>query len=224
VGRKRILGNKQFKALTDWFAQHRDRPKFVVSPSVVVPFLKETRKEAGRPGYPGRSDGWDGYPDQLERLFSFIFRESIDNVVFLCGDSHLAMHSEIWFEDFTGQPQPLKAHCIMASPMYAPYPFANATVDEFVLDNAGERRLTLPGLGFMHYRAELRAARNSFTVATAEKDRYGRWQVKSEVMPAEPRAEDPAKAHGRAEKAPMPLAAQSDRGVIASYERRPGGV
>jgi choline dehydrogenase-like flavoprotein len=185
-----ILDGRQFDALTAWlWRAQRDReigalPKFVVSPSVVVPFLKD----AGKSGHPARSDGWDGFPDQLERLFAFILHERIENVVFLCGDSHLSMRSEIWFLDSNRTPESLKAWCIMASPMYAPYPFANSTPDEYFLNNIG-RELKLSELGYMGYRVTDRASNNSFTSVTAEKDINGLWQLTSKFIPGEPVAQ-----------------------------------
>jgi hypothetical protein len=130
-----LLDERQYETLESWLetaqAQYKDKPKFVVSPSVVVPFLKETE----RPCYAGRSDGWDGFREQLARLFGFICDRDIRNVVFLCGDSHLSNCSEIEISE--GRRPVAKAYCIVASPMYAPYPFANAKREEFLENNCG---------------------------------------------------------------------------------------
>jgi cholesterol oxidase len=188
-GRKGILDDKQFAALTGWLREKQygvpndraARPKFVVSPSVVVPFLKPLRPD-GIAQCPTRSDSWDGFPDQLVDLFAFIAREQISNVVFLCGDSHLSMHTEISFENNEG-PLPLRAWCIMASAMYAPYPFVNSSIHDFELD----AKLQLPGAGVMHYRVNVKTATglNGFTRVTARQAPIvGGWEIDSRVVPA----------------------------------------
>jgi hypothetical protein len=160
VGRNRILGNKQFTELTEWFVQHRDAPKFVVSPSVVVPYLSDPERAE-------RSDGWDGYVSQLTKLFSFIATRRIQNVVFLCGDPHLSNCSEI---EITGRSGLVaKAYCVVASPMYAPYPFANAQGEEFLCCNYANP-LFLDGNHEMRYRIvpESWVDYDSFSVVTAD--------------------------------------------------------
>ena len=186
-GRSRIMTGVQFEALKCWLMKkdldHGDRPKFVVSPSIVVPFLGAAR---GSDGYGPRSDGWEGFPRSLEKLFSFIAQAKIRNIVFLCGDPHLSMVSEIFFEgDGLGD---LRAACIVASPLYAPFPFANRDPREF----APQGRLALEGGATMRY--ELKAFRNgdpapadarfvtgdSFTMVGARRD-AARWRVSASV-------------------------------------------
>lgn len=164
TGRTRIMKYCQFRALREWLEdqekENGNRPKFVLSPSVVVPFLNATR---GKKAYAARSDGWDGFPDSLRDLFGFIARKRIRNVVFLCGDPHFSMASEIRFggAGLPGQ----RALCIVASPMYAPYPFANAKPDDFLGDNTGQP-LDLGGGANMHYRRNRRSiiVGDSFTL------------------------------------------------------------
>jgi choline dehydrogenase-like flavoprotein/alpha-beta hydrolase superfamily lysophospholipase len=145
-GRQFILDPGQFGDLLSWLRGCKpEELKLVVSPSVVVPFLKTTK----RPAYAARSDGWDGFHGPLHELFSTLARET-QNVVFLCGDAHLSLSSEIWFER-EGQRVGGTCYCIVASPMYAPYPFANATLDEFLLDNVS-RPLKLSDGVSMRYR------------------------------------------------------------------------
>jgi cholesterol oxidase len=158
VGRRRILGNKQFKALTEWLADHRDQPKFVVSPSVVVPYLSDPERAQ-------HSDGWDGCESQLRGLFSWIAVKGIQDVVFLCGDSHLCNCSEIKITDRSGVVA--KAYCIVASPMYAPYPFANAQREEFLPDNENDP-LMLANNHEMRYQVKSWVECDSFSVVTAD--------------------------------------------------------
>ena len=145
-GRLFILDAEQFDELSGWLrSKPRKGPKLVVSPSVLVPALKASEPAACA----ARSDGWDGFRGPLRELFSVIARETED-VVFLCGDAHLSLSCEIWFER-DGQRTGGTCYCIVASPMYAPYPFANATPGDFLMDNA-DRPLQLPDGLCMRYR------------------------------------------------------------------------
>jgi phosphodiesterase/alkaline phosphatase D-like protein len=203
-GRARMLDPGQFDDLKRWLQDLQkdqnvsDRPKFVVSPSVVVPFLRPVhedpaRAEIGRAVYPTRSDGWDGFPDQLVDLFAFIASEKINNVVFLCGDSHLSMRSEISFTDAHGNALPISAWCVMASPMYAPYPFANGTPGEYLDDNH-QSPLKLRGAGWMRYKVTQGAAHNSFAHVTA-RETGGKWEVSAQFHSPGAPAVPPGKEH-----------------------------
>lgn len=182
TGRAQIMQGTQFGALKDWLQNQEStndsRPKFVLSPSIVVPFLEATR---GNAAYAARSDGWDGFPDSLRELFRFIAGASIRNVVFLCGDPHISMSSEITIAR-TGQPD-LAALCIVASPLYAPYPFANAQAHEFVADTTGQA-LGLGGGAHMHYVRKASVAGDSFTLVSVKPDAGG-WSVCASVYPGE---------------------------------------
>ncbi len=138
----RIMEPAQLRALKAWLGRNRRREhqKFIASPSLVVPF----RKDAGRQGHPypeaylRRSDGWEAFPESLRGLMAWILKWRIRNVVFLCGDAHVSMASRIWFER-DGQPLDLGTRCVVSSPLYAPFPFANSRAEEFA--NAGEFEL-----------------------------------------------------------------------------------
>jgi hypothetical protein len=138
---------------------------------VVVPFLRATR---GGDAYAARSDGWDGFPDSLRELFSFIADERIANVVFLCGDPHLSMASAISF-DGAGRDGP-NALCIVASPFYAPYPFANAKPADFVPADS----LPLGGGATMRYRRAAVVEGDSFTAVGVREGADG-WSVSASV-------------------------------------------
>jgi phosphodiesterase/alkaline phosphatase D-like protein len=178
-GRTRIMAAQQFDRLKQWLRKRQasDRPKFIVSPSVVVPFLRET---GGQPLYAGRSDGWDGFPDSLRDLFTLIAAEEHRNLVFLSGDPHISMASGITIQGQSGAA--LRAASIIASPLYAPYPFANADPREFL------EKGTLPGAGAPPMEYALQAfddqqkfvVGDSFTLVSASKP-AGRWEVRAEV-------------------------------------------
>jgi hypothetical protein len=78
-----------------------------------------------------------------------IATEGIKNVVFLCGDAHVSMASRIWFEH-DGRPLDLGTRCVVSSPLYAPFPFANSRAEEFA--DAGA--LELGGGWTMRYAIE----------------------------------------------------------------------
>jgi cholesterol oxidase len=128
-----IMSRRQLGLLTGWLKRHNDgRPLFVVSPSVLVPFLRATQGStpAQAAAHASRSDGWDRYPESMKALFAFIAAERIRNVVFLSGDAHYSMVSEISFGG--AGCEDLRALSIVASPLYAPYPFANLNGSDFV--------------------------------------------------------------------------------------------
>ncbi len=149
-----IMDPEQLGALTRWLSANRgDAHKFIVSPSLVVPFRNDVqrRADADRGAYLGRSDSWEGFPASLGTLMSHIQREGISNVVFLCGDAHRSMASRIWFVDRAGEPVDLGTCCIVSSPLYAPFPFANTQPEEFArfgaldLDDGGKMLYSLEG-------------------------------------------------------------------------------
>jgi phosphodiesterase/alkaline phosphatase D-like protein len=147
-----IMNDMQRGALTRWLAAHKQleaRHKFVASPSVVVPFRSETQRPQGphRDAYLARSDSWDAFPESLRWLMLHIATEKIRNVVFLCGDAHQSMASEIWFVHRSGEERRLGTACIVSSALYAPYPFANYRTEQFV----GKGELKLDADWTMHY-------------------------------------------------------------------------
>jgi len=128
-GRRFMLHERQFERLIAWLksmSPSDTRPKFIVSSSVVVPFLADVHRGL-------RSDGWDGFGTQLRELLALIAVREIQNVVFLCGDSHLSNCSVMEFSH-AGRIV-ANAYCVVASPMYGPYPFANATRADFLENN-----------------------------------------------------------------------------------------
>jgi len=184
--RNSILGAAQERALENWLVtqqkEHKRRPKFVVSPSIVVPYLHATGLPVADPGltrsatrgaaaYSARSDGWDGFPEALRRLFQCITDNGIENVVFLCGDAHLSMACSIEL------PRRLRAACIVSSPMYAPYPFANPLAADYVLDGQS-RPLSLCDGAIMSYSTVPGSVCSGagFTVVSAE-ERNGQWTI-----------------------------------------------
>ncbi len=133
----RIMAREQLDALKGWLANPSHPPnhhRFVVSPSLVVPFRRETQRSGPYPeAYLRRSDGWDGFPEPLRELLWHVLCKQVRNVVFLCGDAHRSMALRISFAHRSGQVLELGTACIVSSPLYAPFPFANSWLEEFVL-------------------------------------------------------------------------------------------
>jgi hypothetical protein len=150
---KRIMEPAQLQALQGWLGRNRegDAHKFIVSPSLVVPFRKDAHRR-GRPNphaYLQRSDGWEAFPDSLRELMLTIAEQDIRNVVFLCGDAHISMTSRIEFER-NGERVDRGTLCIVGSPLYAPFPFANSRAEEFTPADT----LDLGGGWRMRYKVE----------------------------------------------------------------------
>lgn len=153
----RIMGPIQWRALKEWLWHRQktqgNRPKFVATASVVVPF---TCAAEANSAYVVRSDGWEGYPTSLSDLFRFIAQKRIENVVFLSGDPHASSVTEISLLDSTGKEMELRSYSIVSSAIYAPYPFANTRsgdCSESILDRPRDI-----GMGYkLRYRNLLKA-------------------------------------------------------------------
>jgi cholesterol oxidase len=170
-GRARIISEAQMAALQAWLAgdpeKPRDgRPLFVVSPSLVLP--KSRTKGA---------DDWSGFSESLKDLLGFIDAKQL-RVVFLCGDSHLAMVTSISLPGRSGG----RRHClcIASAPMYAPMPFANARPGD--AEPAGNVELR-PGV-LASYVREAIVEGDGVTVVGASRDAAGQWVIKVEVRQA----------------------------------------
>ncbi len=146
VAASRIMSEGQMEKLRAWLTDlHRDpvtaeAPKFVASPAMLLPRrLGVDSTSVANAGPLRRSqaasirfDNWDGYPDTRAALLHFIASRGIRNVVFLSGDEHLFCRARI--EVFApGAETAHVLHSIHSSPLYAPYPFANAHPEEFAL-------------------------------------------------------------------------------------------
>lgn len=158
-----IIGREQMTKLQGWlehgFPGREDLPKFIVSPSVVFPWSRET---GGDLAYSLRSDAWDGFPQSLYELLGFIARKRIRNVVFLSGDFHCSLYCSMQLQHRSQMP--VRAHSIVSSGLYAPYPFANTRLRhlEMAFDGEVEQRSGMPNP------SELRVAYKTWEGGTAD--------------------------------------------------------
>lgn len=128
-----LLGPEQWKDLQNWLhGLDRAKPKFIVSPSVVAPWSKSSQ---GSSANALRADAWDGFPHSLNDLLGLIARNAHQNVVFVSGDYHCSMVTDL---EVSSGGHSVRAWSVVSSGIYAPYPFVNGSAAEFALDFEGE--------------------------------------------------------------------------------------
>jgi phosphodiesterase/alkaline phosphatase D-like protein len=120
-----IMSETHYCRLRAWLkSQPAGRPKFIASPSILIPRRTTTAPPNSRPAAL-HSDAWDGYPRSFRRLLAFIAANEIQNVVFLSGDEHLSCWATGTITE-VGSNKRAVINSIHSSPLYAPYPFANS--------------------------------------------------------------------------------------------------
>ena len=126
--------------------QHRDKPKVVDTPWMLLPRRAEGVQD--RSATP-RSDAWDGFPASLDRLLDFLMREQIQHTVFLSGDEHHALVCEVTLApppSRQGSWKEVGLTSVHSSPLYAPLPFANghpADLSDQAFVTTGGTRVTM---------------------------------------------------------------------------------
>lgn len=117
-----IVSPTQMAALASWMArcqtQYGDRPKFIISPSALVPIQSEHAHEAR-----SQCDGWYAYPQSIQDLQRNIFATGCTNPVMLSGDLHASFACKMTLKDASGARASLLS--LVFSPQYAPYGFIN---------------------------------------------------------------------------------------------------
>lgn len=114
---REILNQIQMDALKSWLSDGSGRVKLVVSSVPVFPDKK-------RPS----EDKWVGFPRQRTELLEFIRQEAIRRVVFLSGDVHVAMSTEL----VSPSDPDFKIVSLISSAFFWPYP--NAKGREYSLE------------------------------------------------------------------------------------------
>lgn len=135
-----IVSDRQFEELASWLAQTKNqgRLRLIVSPSQI-----HNMEDAHR----FRSDAWSAYSQSLTRLALMLKDEN--QIGILCGDQHLHGLYSLDYLDQRGQSiQAIPV--IVASPLYAPYPFINPRND--LPAGHSDNLLTLEDELTLHYR------------------------------------------------------------------------
>ena len=127
IGTAKIMRDRQRLALLD-FLRRPGGHKFVVTPCM----LGLRRRDLVGPNAVARlrCDGWEGYPASMHELLATICLEGIENVVFLSGDEHISCDLTLTLSTKDGPAVSVRS--IHASPLYAPYPFANSRREDFM--------------------------------------------------------------------------------------------
>ena len=123
----------QMAALAQWLDSGPvDVPKFIASAVTVFPMPRSA--VFGAPAERIGLDDWSGYPATQRALLTRVRHCKARHVVLLSGDRHLSSVSSLWLTRADGAP--MEVVSIVASGLYAPWPFANARADEFWLDGS----------------------------------------------------------------------------------------
>lgn len=136
IEQAQIMSAKQFEALKD-FLNTTDGAspqvhKFVATPAIVLPRRLSVAESPNHPEVALRSDAWEGYPASLQALLAFLADQSIQRCVFLSGDEHLPCVAKATVQRLEAGTQPVSFWSVHAGALYAPYPFANSVVEDFV--------------------------------------------------------------------------------------------
>ena len=137
VGTANLLGEPQSLDLDHWLADKKvEGPRFLVSASTVLP--RRLAMQGNTVASCLRSDAWEGYPASLHRLLAGVYQRRSDDVVFLSGNEHLSCVARIEISKLDDPGTVVVAHSVHSSALYAPYPFANATKEDFAGTEAFE--------------------------------------------------------------------------------------
>lgn len=131
---RRMLDSEQELALLDWLATSSARVKLVVSSVIFYPDLKN---DGG--------DAWKSFPAQRDRILETIRSNKIKNVIFIAGDVHGSMTSQLSHRE---DPD-FRVHTIVSSPLCNSKLLPYATADSFILDQP------LASLGGSSYKQKL---------------------------------------------------------------------
>ena len=137
----RLLGRAQTEALYPWLLEQLERPRLIVSGSLLLPRHRQYVNQPGQ-AYGARAvhaDGWEGYPHTLLGLLDHIGRHQLRHVLFLSGDLHLGCFARIRIHD-RAQPEqpPIRVTSVHTAGLYRPFPFANAQPRDLLLQETLE--------------------------------------------------------------------------------------
>lgn len=138
-------GKEPWRSLREWLLdqEHWGQPKFIVSPSAILPRRRaavRARLAFGAQdvstGAVLRSDAWDGYPASLYPLLALIADKAIPHVVFLSGDEHLGLFTRARLRAPGQANGGTVIHSIHTAGLNTPYRFANGQPGDYCLHDA----------------------------------------------------------------------------------------
>ncbi len=114
-----IINENQWAALTTFLAETNQQQgiRLIISPSQIHQLDGD---------HPQRSDAWSAYPNDLKRLCQLL--SGAKKLALVCGDHHA--HGVYSLNYYQGQKKEQEIPIIVASPLYAPYPFTNPSLDQ----------------------------------------------------------------------------------------------
>ncbi len=130
----RIMGDVQWQALRTWLAKKDERPRVVLSGSLLLP---RRRRVAEYPGAAAASDAWDGFPASQHDLLRALWVHGAQDVIFLSGDEHRSGYVSAWVGVDDGQgglrdDQPrVRLLSLHSSALHSPWPFSVTEAEEF---------------------------------------------------------------------------------------------
>jgi hypothetical protein len=129
LGDATLLGRQQTGMLERWLeAADPGDLKIVTTAAMLLP---RQRQYVDDPLY---LDNWQGYPASFYRMLAFICDRQLRNLVFLSGDAHIGCSVRATVRNLdTGQSARFESH--HAPALYAPYPFANESPFNLLLDD-----------------------------------------------------------------------------------------
>lgn len=131
--------------LANWIQTYpHDRPKFIVSPSMLLPRHREAARWDAAPSAL-HSDGWDGYLRSLHETLVLAQKTSTHPVVFLSGDEHIGCIATITVRNHDDATEKT-FYSIHTPGLFTPYTFANSGVADW-MPEAG-REFTVGGSTF----------------------------------------------------------------------------
>lgn len=151
---RRMLDSEQENALLDWLVTSSARVKLVVSSVMFYPDLKS---DGG--------DTWKSFPAQRDRILETIRSNKIKNVIFIAGDVHGSMTSQLTHSE---DPD-FMVHTIVSSPLCNSRLIPYVKADSFILDQP------LASLGGSSYHQKL-------TSTVVSQDNFARITIDTEHL------------------------------------------
>jgi hypothetical protein len=154
----------QFSALKAWLVDNKkaELPKFVLTPSAILPRRLSVAQD---PACALHSDAWEGYPHSQHELLKFICDREVKGLVFLSGDDHICHFTKATVSNEEGNETTF--YSIHSSGLYAPYPFANASPNDFVSPDKFAFPDPISGPYCCKVETEFSDDRDGFTLVTA---------------------------------------------------------